>query len=91
MSNGHQNIVQQKKIFCHWQDCRAMRDMSELCISEWPHMYVQNVQRETRKVSNMGHNPWGDAHDPTFGIIICILASKYIIDGSCISFLINVS
>lgn len=40
------------------------------------------------KVPNIGHNIRGDARDPSFVIIHCILASKYIIDGSFVSFLL---
>lgn len=65
-----------------------MWDMSELSISELLYMYVQNDQRRIWKVPNIGYNIRGDAHDSSFIIIHCILASKYIIDGSFVSFIL---
>lgn len=47
---------------------------------------IRTVKGRIWKVSNIGHI-WGDARDPSFVIIHCILASKYIIDGSFVSFL----
>lgn len=70
------STIGQCEIWVNWvsqSDCTCMYRM---------------IKGRIRKVPNIGCNIQGDAHDSCFIIIHCILASKYIIDGSFVSFIL---